>query len=395
MLKRCLVLLSAIMLTVFSSSSAEYKSYLLTEGNWQTCFPLDAHNTVVSSRDWHEDSEPDPWYVCWYRDGVLYRELTGSIPEGDRTARLQVPRPALWDGERLSLYYCVRTKPLKTYQQGFWIPTPDPDCFEVHLAEWTEEGLENDRILPEAWFDTYDNDGCDARSALVYSGDRGRTALYNGQETLLPDSVPVNLAENILRVLPVAGDVCLVKVMDNGNGCAQVVCLDHGAERYRVTLPENEMNPGRILLPEKRGGFFCIDGYRPARYEPEILTHYGEDGRIDRTLALAGRNVVVHLLASAVSPGSGLCTLYGTAVANSRKVYTVFAMALDEDLNVTRLDVRKIDPAYGDYSPVVMVAADGTPYVYIESYSGEYLYPVLIPFSKLKKSRQTYGLALR
>ena len=82
------------------------------------------------------------------------------------------------------------------------------------------------------------------------------------------------------------------------------------------------------------------------------------------------------------------------AVANSRKIYTVFAMEIGEDLNVRRLDVRKIDKVYRDYAPEILLAPDGTPYVFIESYGGRHLSPVLIPFSKLKKTSKTYGIGL-
>ena len=391
MKKRLLILWVGIMLTVFSSAGAEYKNYRLTEGNWWQCFPLDAHNAVAVCRLWLEDSEPNPWYICWYRDGQLYRELTGETPGGDKEARMLIPYPALWDGEHLSMYSCVLKEELKSYQQGTWIPTPDPNCFDVYIADWTEGGLENDRLLSDAWFDTYDNTG---RGILVYSGEKGRTALYNGTETVLPDSIPVNLDKNILRILPVDEDVYLVKVMDNVNFCSQLVCMDHGTERYRITLPQDEILSGRILLPEKRGGFFCMDGYQSGDYTPESLAHYLEDGLYDRTLKLAGKKVVVHTCVSTPGPGSSFCTLYGSAVANSRKVYTVFAMALDEDLNVTHLDVRKVDPAYGDFDPEVLIASDGMPYVFIECYSGKSLVPVLIPFDKLQKSRKTYELKL-
>ena len=393
MRKRLWILLAGILLAVTVSAGAEYKNYQITEGNWWDCFPLDAHNTVVAARLRTEDSEPDPWYLCWYRDGELYRELSGEIPDsgGDRTGRLLIPYPALWDGENLSVYFCVRKEELKTCTQGTLLTAFDPGSFDTFLADWTENGLENQHILPDAWFDEYDRD---FRRIVVYSGAQGRTALFNGNETVLPDSVPVHSAENVIRILPVENGVDLLKVLDNVNFRSQAVCLDHGRERYRITLPQDEINPGRILLQEKNGGFFCMDGFRGGGYEPESLMHYRGDGQYDRTLTLAGDNVVVHACESTTGSGRGICTLYGTAVANSRKVYTAFAMEIDEDLNVIRLDVRKIDPAYGDYAPVILIASDGTPYVYIENYSDKPLWPVLIPFSELKKSSKTYGLRL-
>ena len=392
MRKRLAAFLAVILLAVISPAGAEYKSYRITEGNWWRCFPLDAHNTVAACRLWLEDSEPNPWYICWYRDGELYRELTGEIPAGDRTGRMLMPYPAIWDGEHLSLYYCVLKEELKTSQQGTWVPTPDPGCFDVYLADWAEDGLENEHILPEAWFDTYEHTD---RGMLVYSGEKGRTALYNSKETVLPDSIPVNLKENIIRILPVDEDVYLVKTMDNESLSSGMVCVDHGVERYRITLPRSEVLAGSFLMPDRQGGFFCIEGHRPGDYTPEYLAHYRGDGQYDRTLALSGNRVVVHVWVSTAGPDSGFCTLYGSAVAASRKVYTVFAMTLDEELNVRKLDVRKIDPAYGDYDPEILIASDGTPYVFIECYSKKRsLWPVLIPFDALQKSKKTYGIKL-
>ena len=58
---------------------------------------------------------------------------------------------------------------------------------------------------------------------------------------------------------------------------------------------------------------------------------------------------------------------------------------------------RKIDPEYGDYSPGIFLAQDGTPWAKIEEVNGEGggwlgLCPVLIPFDKLEKTDKTYGL---
>ena len=71
-------------------------------------------------------------------------------------------------------------------------------------------------------------------------------------------------------------------------------------------------------------------------------------------------------------------------------------MTLDANLNVTGLDVRKIDPDYRDYCPTVYLAPDGTAHVYITDVEQRYgLRPVLMPFSLLEESRDDYGLILR
>ena len=83
-------------------------------------------------------------------------------------------------------------------------------------------------------------------------------------------------------------------------------------------------------------------------------------------------------------------------MAKSRRVFTVFAMTLDEDLKVCKLDMRKVDPEYQDYDPRFYMAPDGTAYVIIQDMRDKKkLRPVLIPFSLLEESKETYGVDLQ
>ena len=113
-------------------------------------------------------------------------------------------------------------------------------------------------------------------------------------------------------------------------------------------------------------------------------------------MQLTGDKVVLQFLSAKLDENTGLCTLYGSAVANSRKVYTVFALTLDADLKEYALDVRKTDPEYCEYSPGISMAPDGTAYVIInDTRNKKKLRPVMIPFSMLEESKETHGLEFR
>ena len=389
MKKILLFLLIAAMLTASDSSYAEYKGYQLTAADPYgdtTFYPLDAHNVVVRVRCHGEDY--GPWHVTWYRDGEVYRDIEGTGPRMDHEeGKLCIPKPAGWDGKELSMSYCTR-KGEAEYIWGVYGLGPDPENYETYLAQWTENGLEQAASPPDSWCGSYDNG-----RITVFSGEDAWRIRQDDEETLLPkDGLDGGV---IADCVPAGEGVILLKIVTTNPG-AFAVCLDHGQERYRVELPREETIEGRLFMPDKNGGFFCVDGFRPGDYEPAYLMHYRADGQPDRKLEVSGRRVVVNICASSLAPGSGLCTLYGTAVANSRKLYTAFAMTLDEDLNVISLDVRKVDPEYGCYDPMIYTAPDGTAWVYVNKLAGKRsLWPVLIPFSMLKKSKNKPAVTLR
>lgn len=372
MKKRILVLLIAVMLAASAGAGAEYNGYQLTVGDPYGdlgIYPLDGRNAVIGVRNYREDCPP--WNAVWYRDGQAVAVLEGTECMDRADGRLRIPRPAAWDGERLAVCWY----------------DPDEDR-KPYLAQWEEPGLTGISPAPDGWYGVF---GCGR--ITVYRGDSGWRLLAGGTETVLPQLDPGQ--EQILSCVQAAPEVFLLKMRSEESGtCA--VCLDRGEVRYRTPLPAVESIQDRLFLPDRNGGFFLLDGYLPGDYTPVSLMHYRADGQQDRRISIAGKRLVTGILAGSVDPCSGLCTLYGSAVAHSRKVYTVFAMTLDDDLNVAALDVRKIDPAYGDYCPQIYTAPDGTAWVLIRETAGNYgLLPVLIPFSKLKKSKSTYGLSVR
>ena len=370
-----LFLLAAALLLAPAFACAVYEQYLLTAGDASSAaawgiFPVDAHNAVVVARSFYK-----PWHVTWYRDGALYRDLTGSSG-----SFLEIPQPVIGkDGS-------VRI--LRRVWEG--VPGQDgeetevrPEDYKAYLAEWTENGLEGDTAAPD-----------------LHPGGRAFRILDDGGSLMLQDleaetSLPGDLTDSrytILDSVRLGDDVYLLEVSDSAEQERFLVCMDRGREKYRIEGPDSYYE----ILPDGRGGFFRTDGGPTGDYTPVCLVHYDAGGRADRTLQLGGDRVVVWVSESLADKESGLCTLYGTAVANSRKIYTAFTMTVDADLNVCGLDVRAIDPAYRDYSPSVYLAPDGTAYVFIrEPEIRKGLRPALVPFSVLEPYGENLGLALR
>lgn len=389
MKKFFLFLLAAALLCVSAPAGAEYSNYRLTVGDpygYTTVFPLDAHNAIVRVRSYREDDAP--WHVTWYRDGQVFSDIAGEEAiQYNNEADLVMPIPTEWDGSRLSVCYRVRTGELKTVW-GLYGQILSPDSFETRFAQWTEDGLKESAAAPASWDATYEN----GQIKVYVEGDAWR--ILDGEaEYRLPRNAADN--ETIVICRHASADTILLKIQTSTSG-AWAVCLDRGQVRYKTALPSNESIEDRIMLPDPSGGFFIMDGFRPGNYDPAHLLHYGADGQQDRRLTLRGNKVVVNAIASATDPESGRFILYGSAVANSRKVYTIFALTLDENLNTVGLEVRNIDKAYGDYDPAVFTTPDGTAWVYINEVAGpDFLWPVLIPFSELKESKKDYGVTLR
>ena len=390
-MKKTVSFILTFTLLAFSACSfSEYIRYRLSVGDplnaARDLYPLDANNVIVTCRPYDHTS----WHVTWYRNGVEYRDISGLY--GDRIdLDLRMPKPAGWDGETLTLYYAERIGELKTIRHEYY-EEADPDNYVTYTALWTESGLEQLQELTQPWNKLF----CSGQVAL-YSGENGWTVRYNGQDNILPDSFPAGTW--FVDCVPAGKDSFLLKFRDGDTGTLYAAYVDDGQEKYRVELPLDEAAPGRLFSPDREGGFLYRNGKNTGDYSPVNLVHYDQEGRYDRTVALTGDRVVIRPYAAAMDPDEGLCTLYGSLVANSRKIYTVFALTLNSDLQVIRQDIRKIDPEYGDYEPMIYLTPDGTAYVsFCEVRSGDAswqgLSPVMIPFSQLEKTDKTYGLKL-
>ena len=91
-------------------------------------------------------------------------------------------------------------------------------------------------------------------------------------------------------------------------------------------------------------------------------------------------------------PETGGYTVYGRAVANSRKIYTVFRIELDSQMDQQSISVRNFD-FHQDYNFSVTVVPGGEAFVYCRTNDESYVQPVLVPFSVLEET-ESHGLQL-
>jgi len=135
------------------------------------------------------------------------------------------------------------------------------------------------------------------------------------------------------------------------------------------------------LHPDGQGGAL-LTGALDADYKRYRVTHLTADGACDWSKTLSVKNAVAHP-AQAIAQEDGSVTLYGSAIAASRNLYTVFAMNMDAQGNVRSIDVRDY-AARGDASPSILFAQDETPFVY--SFVVDERPAVLVPFDDLPKT---------
>lgn len=388
MKKTVLIMLVCVLLALSASAGATYDKYKVTRGDATYAFawniyPLDARNVVVVART----DKDVPWHVTWYRDGELFRDLAGYVAD-PFLEDCVIPRPVIWDGEQLTVGYSERLGEFRKVRDSEGAVSPDPENYQSYLAVWTERGLEKISELPDNWYDTMD-----LGRVTVRHEDGVFRILIDGEEAVLPEEIAQLPKEDTLNLecWPAEDGVFLLPYVSHSDFIQHVACVDHGTLRYDAEIDGME---SWLLLPDGQGGFFNKpDGSVAEPYDPVKLTHYDADGKADRDMQLKGDSVVLRLEGAAKAP-DGKLLLYGSAVAESRQVYTVFTMALDEDLKVDNLDVRNIDPTYSSYIPYLKHAPDGTVWVLIFKVENTgYGRPVLIPFTELEKSEDSHGLA--
>ena len=153
----------------------------------------------------------------------------------------------------------------------------------------------------------------------------------------------------------------------------------------------------KIDFPEVNNidGFFS-DGanglwltYSPAYAGDMFFQHIDENGIRDKMLRLSGERRVKYINCGQVLE-AGKVVLYGTSVANSKHIYHVFALTLNDSGDILNLDVRNYTERK-DYSIEIRQSTDGMVYVYSGNYGNTS--PLLVPFSNLK-SVENHGLVI-
>ena len=377
MTKRIIAGFLAVFMILSSSALAEYKQYRLEvpeEGDavqlWEI-FPLDAHNVIVRMYS------PDvPWYVNWYRDGEKIRSLVSA---GDYDKKTPV-EPVI--GEEGLLYMLCRI-PSEENATGTW---PSPNA----TARWEDSGLTQVTPISEGVKATrWDN------RIIIYETDEYARIWYSGKDTHISRELADTLATQ--RCFALEDGVILTRFRDRADGTSGLLCLDHGEVRYRL----DDSFSIRETLPDGKGGFFScyweyIEWTDKRSFDPVKLLHVNRDGQHDMTWDLQGDRVILTADRSCYDPHAKTLTIYGNAVNASRNILAVFAMTLDDDMNIIALDVRNIDPDYIGCEAKTYLAPDGSPYVYLFNRDHpDRICPAVIPFSLAEQSNDNYGITIQ
>ncbi len=376
--KRTGFLLFIAFVMLFSAASlAEYEQYRLAEpyelycGPYTAVYPLDSHNVIVRMAP----PEAVPWRVEWYRDGKVIRRLEAS---GDYDS--VSPAVPLFEKNGSITMLCR-------------IPGEDQETVKYPplnaKALWTDSGLSSVTPMAERLLAAR----CGNR-IVFYETDQYVRISFNGKDTFvsreLADTFRIKTTKT--SCIALADEVFLIPTRKDG-----LLCLGHGKIRYRL----DESCYGQEMLPDGQEGFFSCawdfpDWSSDRDSTPVKLMHFDRNGQHDRTYLLQGDHMAVTPCQVYISSNGRSIILYGSAAAPSGGVFVVFAMTLDENMSVTDLDVRNIDPDYTGYKAAISLTPGGDPYVYLYSPDQQgSVQPAVVPFSVLEKSGNDYGIILK
>jgi len=351
-MKKFLCALCILCLLCPAALAAYYEGYTMDGLLPIAVYPIDSHTVVARCWPWNWRSSEmiaAPNTLIWLRDGQTVRSmnyyLRGATGDLDNTSFLS-------DGQGGFRVLLHRKTGVKTVSDG-GETGQEAVTYQSTLYDWTEEGLQNPVDLPDGWHYL----PCGTLVAAWREADTlVEIRLLDLQGNAFYSSVLPGTAGHALQsVWPWPGGYL---IRTRANGISSVTCVENGQVRWQTT-PVQE----RDFFPDGAGGFFTVVGNRNGNYEPPVVIHYGADGRQDMQKVLKGDRLVKQIQGCVRDEETGQTLLYGYAVANSRRVYTVFRLTLDQHMNLISQDVRELDAAYRDYSPRVYLTPDGFPWV--------------------------------
>jgi len=181
----------------------------------------------------------------------------------------------------------------------------------------------------------------------------------------------------------VSGSAVYVLIKQHGRpslpDCIVLRIAENGLDWvYHTTDEQYRYN---VIMPDGQGGIL-LKGSLNEDYKRSRIARVDASGNECWSKTLYGKNAVIHLHLAKENP-DGTAALYGSCIARSRGLYTLFAMTIDAESNVLALDVRDYS-ARADTGPFIMPAHDGTILVY--SIDTREQPAVLVPFDALPKA---------
>ena len=221
-------------------------------------------------------------------------------------------------------------------------------------------------------------------AGMCHSGeDQSELVLY-GDKTLAPlfrYTVPFSRA--YVQDACVSGDAAYILIKQHGRpslpDCILLRITQDGLDwTWHTTDEKYRYN---VITPDGQGGVL-LKGSLNEDYKRSRITRVNASGNECWNKTLHGKNAVIHPYLTTGNP-DGTVTLYGSCIARSRALYTLFAMTIDAEGHVLALDVRDYS-ARADTGPTIMPAHDGTILVY--SIDTKEQPGVLVPFDALPKA---------
>lgn len=306
-------------------------------------------------------------YLQWYRDGKLYREVECKYRETSRW---------LFEGVFLVLpdgavgLASVRINALVFYR-------------------WDENGMTEERSIPGVWQDVRGNTAGFCATRKDEDGLSAHLFDSSGNEIW---SYDFDQSESAAKqyAYPIAADgadTYLLYVKAGGDLYA-VFCVRDGKMVWR----QNLMYSGNAFFAGDQTFILAEVTSNDDLYADILLDHRDADGKSLGTKRLSGDRVVKSIRAIRNNPETGGYTVYGSAVANSRGVYTVFRMELDNQMNQQSISVRDFD-FHQEYNFSVVTVPEKEAYVYCRAYDESYVQPVLVPFDALPETDE-HGLRI-
>lgn len=305
-------------------------------------------------------------YLQWYRDGKLYREIECRYHEASR-----------W------MY------------EGVFLTLPDGNTGLASVGintlvfyRWDENGMTEEKSIPGIWQEVRGNKDAVCAIRTDENGISAHLFDSSGNEiwTYVFDQSDTTAGRYAYPVAADGSGTYLVYVR-TGAGLYAVFCVRNGETVWR----QNLLYSGNAFYAGDKTFILTEITSDDNLYADIILDHRDADGKSLGTRRLSGDRVVKSIHAIRNNPETGGYTLYGRAVANSRGVYTVFRIELDNQMNQQSISVKSFE-FHQEYNFSVVTASENEAYVYCRTYDESFVQPVLVPFNALP---ETDGHGLR
>lgn len=377
-MKRWWILLLALLLAPHAMAE-DYAGYRFPQDYPLTAVLISENDVLTTGWSDYDGHIDRPWHVTWWRGRTVFRDLPyypgGAVSELG-TAKFLVEK----DGS-FKVMICSRTDGGTNYTH-------------CRLYDWTEQGLENPIAIPLT------PSAADVRSVTVRAYGRRAVTIERHIDGALTLNVYDTRGDRICRfstvqeqsavldgLLEIADGVFLAEFRFGPPETNTLLCLDASGLRWQKALAEHAG-----LRADGRGGAVLSLGQIGSSYTPYRIVRLDENGAETAQKIISGNRVVVGLGSPVWNEQERTYTFLGYAVANSRKVYTVYRLVTDESLTPLAWDVRDLAKSFGDYSPTLLRTPGGTDFVFSRKIGGDGV--ALVPFDALPRSTENVGLTL-